>query len=248
MRNLVYDVQRYYRLVAPFLSAELAQRGDAALWRELGQAHAGGSILEIGCGCGRVTELLAQAVGWVVGIDLSPELLAQAQHRLAGSQTALVLADVRRLALRHQFDLIVAPDDPFSHLLTDADRQQAFSSVAAQLAPGGRFVLDALWFPPNRPADGVAQDITVEGRVVHLTERWRCDAVSHRCLAEFHYRDSGQATRAHFEARYWTPTELRSRLSATGLRSTAWWGSYDRQPWDEQRSQHLIVEALRPPD
>src|SRR5437588_2758965 len=100
MRNLVYDVRRYYHAVAPFMDAELASRGDAGLWRDVGREHAGGTILELGCGSGRVTELLAEGGADVVGIDVCPELLAMAQPRLAGKAVQLVLSDMRALPFR----------------------------------------------------------------------------------------------------------------------------------------------------
>ncbi|HVA26019.1 MAG TPA: class I SAM-dependent methyltransferase [Chloroflexota bacterium] len=244
MRNLVYDVQRYYRTVAPFMEAELAGRGDEALWRQVGRQYRAGRILEIGCGGGRVTAMLAQAGARVLGIDLSPELLRLAQPRLAGASASLLLADVRQLALRTKFEAIVAPDDPFSHLTSSADRDRALRSVAAHLAPEGRFLLDALWFPDGKAGKVDAHDMIVDGRLIHVTEHWRCNSRTHRCATEYNY-DSGAGEPAHarFEARYWTPPELCQRFERAGLRITQRWGSYDGQPWDERRSGRLVVEA-----
>jgi len=44
---------------------------------------------------------------------------------------------------RSQFEAIVAPDDPFSHLTSSDDRDRALCSVVQHLAPDGVFVLDA---------------------------------------------------------------------------------------------------------
>lgn len=266
MRNLVYDVRRYYHTVAPFLEAELAGRGDGRLWRRIGRDHAAGTILELGCGSGRVTELLASSGARVAGIDVCPELLELASRRLwstAGFQRAdpkprtqnpepnvqLVLMDMRELAFRARFDAVVAPDDPFSHLLAGADRDRALASLARLLLPGGRLILDALWFRPEdegRMGAGllVDHDIVRDGGQLRVTERWQCDPRSHRCSTEFQYsQDAGEPTSARFEARYWTAAELRRRLAAACLRITATWGGFDRELWDEQRSTHLIVEA-----
>ena len=238
MQGLVYDVQRYYRAVAPFMAAELANRGDAALWRAVGRRFRGGRILEIGCGGGRVTALLAEAGADVTGIDLSPELLAQA--RSGRTPARLILADVRRLALRARFDAIVAPDDPFSHLTNSVDRQAALDAVAAHLAPKGVFLLDALWFAPGAKD----RDVVRDGELLHVTERWRCNRRTHRCSTDYAYQSSaGELIEAHFEARYWTAAELAERCACAGLRITGRWGGYDGEPWDERHSQHLVVEA-----
>src|SRR5581483_280221 len=164
--RLQADVRRYYETVAHFMDAELLDRGDEELWRRIGGEHAGGSILEIGCGSGRVTELLASAGATVVGIDLSPELLRLARERLARrGNVRLLIEDMRALALRCRFDAIVAPDDPFSHLTSDEDRDRALACVAAHLTPGGVFVLDALWFPAGARHGHVrTRDVELDGR------------------------------------------------------------------------------------
>ncbi|MFI5266410.1 MAG: class I SAM-dependent methyltransferase [Chloroflexota bacterium] len=246
MRNLVYDVQRYYRTVAPFMEAELADRGDEALWREVGRQHREGRVLEIGCGSGRVTATLAEAGARVLGIDVSPELLRQAQQALAGTSASLLLADARQLALRAEFQAIVAPDDPFSHLTSDRDRDRALRSVSRHLAPGGVFVLDALWFPAGKAGKVVGYDLTVNGNLVHVTEHWRCNQRTHRCATEYDYdTGAGEPAHARFEARYWTPEELYERFTRAGLRIAHRWGSYNGHPWDEQHSERLVVQAQR---
>lgn len=254
--RLQAEVRRYYRTVSEFMDAELEDRGDEDLWRGVGREHAGGSILEVGCGSGRVTELLAAHGARVVGIDLSPELLGRAGKRLDGcGKVQLLIADMRELALRTKFDAIVAADDPFSHLTADEDRDRAMTALASHLARDGRLLIDALWFPRAQERQGTAaggrvlsHDMAIHGRPMHVTERWQCDAATHRCSANFEYAYvGGQSTAIHaqFEARYWSPEELRSRLAAAGLTVSGWWGSYNGESWDAQRSQHLIAEARR---
>ncbi len=246
----MYDVQRYYRTVAPYIDAELAHRGDEPFWCALGCRYRAGSILELGCGSGRVTALLAAAGARVTGIDVSPDLLARARAQVEGLPVSLLLADMRRLPFRARFDLVVAPDDPFSHLLSDADRLAALRMVAAHLADGGRFVLDALWFSPDRERRGAspqgftaAHDLEAGGRTVRVTEHWTCSAETHRCSAEYDYDgDAGRPAHAAFEARYWTSNELDAFLAAAGLRPLRRWGDYDRRAW-APRSPRLVVEA-----
>jgi SAM-dependent methyltransferase len=248
------EIAAYYRTVAPYYDHELVERGDEALWSALGREHAGDWVLELGAGTGRATARLAGAGASVVGLDLSAEMLARGRERLAGRDGVhLVQADMRAFAFRRRFDLVVAADDPFSHLTADRDRDRALWCAAAALAPGGRFVLDALWFPDSelaRLAVGRRSErsLPFHGRTLRVCELWRRDGGGPICRAEYTYRLDGRiVARAAFRARAWTRDELERRLSRAGLAAEQWWGEYDRRPWNESSSERLVVVAVRSP-
>lgn len=63
---------------------------------------AGGTVVDVGCGTGRALIALRAAVGptgRVLGVDITPEMLAVAAGRAAALPASLVLADARRLPL-----------------------------------------------------------------------------------------------------------------------------------------------------
>jgi hypothetical protein len=70
------DVEAYYRTTAAFYDAELADRRDLGFWRWIAERHRGGRHLELGCGSGRVTAVLAVAVR---------ELIVEARRPLTGA-------------------------------------------------------------------------------------------------------------------------------------------------------------------
>jgi trans-aconitate 2-methyltransferase len=74
----------------------------------------GMDVLEIGCGVGTQTELIAKTLkgsGSLVAIDLSPRSIDLARQRLVGqSHVQLLAADVLELELDRRFDVIVMPD------------------------------------------------------------------------------------------------------------------------------------------
>ena len=246
------DVRDYYHTIAPFITAELADRGDEPFWRYLGRLRKGGRFLEIGAGTGRVTALLAPYAREVVAMDLSPDMLRLARKRLADHENARVLrADMRTLELGECFDLVVAADDPFSHLTSRPDRLAALEAVARHLCPRGRFVLDALWLSPaEKRLAGEGGGRTSERVVPHqqhelrIRERWRCNPRTPTGRAAYeYYVDDHLAARADFRARYWTLEELDDLFGQAGLRITRRWGGYDRRRWYPRRSRQLIVEA-----
>jgi SAM-dependent methyltransferase len=104
------------------------------------------TVLDAGCGMGRVAiELWRRGVD-VVGVDLDPDLLDRARRRAPSLQW--VHGDVCSLALERSFDVVVMAGNvmPF---VEPADRPGAVQACARHLDPGGRLVigatLDAGW-------------------------------------------------------------------------------------------------------
>ncbi|HSN86543.1 MAG TPA: class I SAM-dependent methyltransferase [Thermoanaerobaculia bacterium] len=241
-------VREYYHRVLPFFDRELADRGDGELWAWAASAPPGCRVLEIGAGTGRATASLARTAGRVVAFDLAPEMIAVARRRLRDrSNVSLFVADMREIGLRVLFDLVVAVDDPFVHLTEDGDRDRAFTAATRHLLPGGRFLLDAAWFSPEkRHAAGEPGGLVLErsaGKGLEVRETWRCDPEARLCSTSFEYRLEGQKVeRASFSARLWSREELEHRARAAGLQIAHLWGDYDRRPWDRETSPRLIAE------
>jgi SAM-dependent methyltransferase len=244
------EVREYYHRILPFYEAELKDRGDGDFWTWAAGEPAGCWVLEPGSGTGRATRFLARSAGRVVSFDLTPEMVAVARRRFEDQPHVLVLvADLRDVRLAERFDLVAAVDDPFVHLTEDSDRERAFSTIAEHLAPGGRFLLDAAWLPPERrhtaEGEGLVETHEAEGGLT-VREAWSCEAGSRLCTTSFEYRVDGRLeAKASFPARLWSREELEERARAAGLAITRTWGDYDRRPWDRGSSPRLIVEMRR---
>jgi SAM-dependent methyltransferase len=118
-----------------------AYAADLALWEEFA-AQAGGPVLELGAGTGRVALELAGHGHQVVALDESPDLLAVLSERAAadGLEVETVVADARTFSLDRRFPMILAPMQ-FAHIVGGpGPRAEMFHSVAAHLDPGGTFV------------------------------------------------------------------------------------------------------------
>ena len=84
-------------------------RADLPLWRELAEA-AGGPVLDVGAGTGRVALDLARRGHDVTALDLDPGLLAQLAVRGEGLPVRTAQADARDFDLGRRFALILVPD------------------------------------------------------------------------------------------------------------------------------------------
>lgn len=110
--------------------------------------------LDIGCGNGRHSELLADLAGQTIGIDASPALLRIAERRVAGpTAVALCLGDAVGLPVRtNAIDLAVFIAT-IHHLPTREDRLASLAELARVLGADGRALISAWSTAHDRFAD-----------------------------------------------------------------------------------------------
>ena len=110
--------------------------------------QAGGPVLELGCGSGRVLIPTARAGIEITGLDLSPRMLAICRENLAAeplevqSRVHLLEGSMTAFDLGRAFPLITIPFRPFQHLLTLEDQLACLTCIRRHLAPDGRLVFD----------------------------------------------------------------------------------------------------------
>ena len=128
----------FYDLVT---DADPSLAGDVDLYAQL--AGEGRRVLELGTGTGRVAIGLAERGFAVVGLDLAPAMLAQAEAKRAdlpadiAARLTFVRGDLTSLALDRRFDAIFAPYFTLAHVQPSSGWKRAFAGIARHLAPGG---------------------------------------------------------------------------------------------------------------
>jgi SAM-dependent methyltransferase len=117
---------------------------------------AGGPIVELGVGTGRIAVPTAEAGVPVIGVDSSARMLEICRRRAAAAGVAalldLRLGDFRRPPVEERVPLVTCPFRSYLHLHGDEERVDALRAALELLEPGGRFVFDV--FAPS------AADIT----------------------------------------------------------------------------------------
>lgn len=132
----------YDRLMA---QANYPARADYLLRvfrRHAGKAPA--SLLDLACGTGTLTRLLAERGIEMIGVDASPDMLAQAREKTPPETDILwVCQDLRSLDLFGTAAGAVCTLDGVNHLTGEGDLAAFFGRLACFLDPGGLFVFDA---------------------------------------------------------------------------------------------------------
>jgi len=117
---------------------------DVSLYAGLA-GRAGGRVLELGCGNGRILlELLARGID-VVGADCSPRMLAELGHKALarGLAATTCLMDARVLGFAAAFRLVLCPYSLITYMTDNADALRMLAAIRDVLLPGGRVVIDA---------------------------------------------------------------------------------------------------------
>jgi SAM-dependent methyltransferase len=131
---------------------------DLGFYRDLIDP-ARGSVLELGCGTGRLTIPLLESGAHVVGLDIDPAMLHTARDHHAS--VPLLCADMCSFAFARPFAVVLAPYNCLQLLITSEGRRACVESVAASLAAGGVFAFEVRDF-----VDG-AQQVDVPAEVLH---------------------------------------------------------------------------------
>jgi hypothetical protein len=143
-----------------------AYAADLPLWRELA-AEAGGPVLELGAGTGRVSLDLATRGHEVWGLECEPAL-ARALRRRArqrGVRVCVHAGDARAFELHRRFALVIAPMQVVQLLGGSAGRRSMLAAIRRHLSRAGTFAA-ALADPlEGLPAEGALPPLPDVGEV-----------------------------------------------------------------------------------
>lgn len=113
-----------------------------AVWDKLGAKPK--TVIDLGCGTGSILLPLAKEGLDVIGVDLSPEMLAEADHKAMGEGLFLRLAcqDMTELELGEKVDCILSLCDCMNYLTEDGQLEDAFQSIAKHMKKESLFLFD----------------------------------------------------------------------------------------------------------
>jgi SAM-dependent methyltransferase len=169
------------------------------------------TVLDLGCGTGR---LLAELHGHGItgsGIDLQPSLIAWAQRTHPGLR--LSVGDLRTIRLGGTFDLVTCVGNTLSYLHTEADLAAAFDTIQAHSHPGTLLAIATLT-GTGRDTHGHHEITTSLGAAaVTTTSEWDPNTKILTTTRSWRF-DTGRAEHDTIRRRYWS-TELLSELAHT---------------------------------
>jgi SAM-dependent methyltransferase len=131
------------------------------------EGFAPASVLDAGCGTGRVGRELAHRGLDVVGVDIDPEMLATARRKAPGVDWRL--ADLATVDLSRSFEAIVMAGNVMI-FLEPGSEAAVVANMARHLGPGG-LLIAGFQLMPDRLSLARYDQIAIDGGLV-LAERW----------------------------------------------------------------------------
>lgn len=176
----------------------------------------GASILDLGCGTGRVAGPLVVLGHRVTGVDNGPAMIASLPPGVEG-----IVGDARTIRLGRRFGAVLLA----SHLVNDPEDGAAFAATAAaHLEPTGVVVGET--YPPGwDPSVSVGRETRMgDARI----ETVRASVVGDLLEADVRYGVDDLVWQQTFRARLLGEAGLRDLLAGAGLTFERW---LDRPGW-----------------
>lgn len=206
----------------------------------------GGRVLELGVGTGRIAVPLAERGFRVHGIDGSEAMLAELRERDPLGAVTTQLGDFTEEGTRRTFDTVTLVLNTFFVAITKEQQLSCLRLVRDQLAPGGRFVLEA--FDPAPYHHLEKPDVSMrhlDARAVML-DTLTVDRAQQLMLSTHTIIEGGAPeTREHL-LRYAFPFEIDLLAELSGLRLVERTEDWAGTPYTAASLRHVSVYERDP--
>jgi SAM-dependent methyltransferase len=214
---------------------------DATAVRCLAQLAAGGPVLELGVGTGRLALPLAARGLEVHGIDASEAMTERLRAKPGGAAIPVTIGDFADVGADGEFVLVFIAFNTFFVLLTADEQARCFANVASRLAPGGRFVIEAFVPDPSRFVRKHHVAISRLGAGVRLNVSGHDPQAQRVESLVIWVSGAGDVHTWPVRLRYSYPAELDAMAASAGMALEHRWTSWRKDPFDADSGSHVSV-------
>lgn len=151
------DIMQNYSVLAKYYDSFTQNDCDYESWSQylsnVARRHSVRTIADVACGTGKITALLEKAGYKLIGVDASPQMLAEASQKC---RALFVLQDMKSLRLPHPVDMAVVVNDGVNYLKPDC-LAPFFVNLAQNLVNGAPIVFDVS--SPYKLQDVIANNV-----------------------------------------------------------------------------------------
>jgi 2-polyprenyl-3-methyl-5-hydroxy-6-metoxy-1,4-benzoquinol methylase len=212
--------------------------------------QAGGAVLEVACGTGRITLPIAREGVDITGLDISRPMLELAARKAEAEGLAVTWLeqDCRDIRVPQPFSLIFSATNAMQHL-QDLDSIQAFyASARRALRSDGMLVLDV--FNPNiaKLSRSASERYLHKTMVDEQGRELRVEAASYYeaatqvlCFTLSYLRGEQCIQTKHVRMRCFFPEELLALCQLNGFEVVERYGDYERQGFSGNSPKQILL-------
>lgn len=202
----------------------------------------GASVLDAGCGPGRISVELALLGFNVTGVDIiQSELDAASESALdEGVELNLLNQDLRNFTAENKFDCAVNLYTSFGYCEDKQDDYKILGNIYDSLKPDGVFILESVSRETSiinftegeeffRSGIKVVTNFKVSGAWEGLRSAWTL------------FFPDGKKIEHEFVQRLYSAPELKEKLLKTGYKAVEVYGGYEKQPYDQNAATMVLV-------
>jgi SAM-dependent methyltransferase len=254
-----YEDQSFLAELYDFVP-DYAGRPDVDFYLDFSRS-AGGKILELGCGTGRILIPTAAAGCKITGLDISEYMLAKCREKLQSQpeevqkRVRLVHGTMTHFSLNETFSLITTPFRSFQHLVSVQEQLACLHCANKHLKKRGKLILDLFQVnlklisrdTPSEEKEDISKVELPDGRKLKRTGRI---AAFHRAeqyndIELFYYvtYSDGRVERLlhAFPFRYFFRYEVEHLLARCGFKVVDVFGNFDKSPLTDDSPEMIFV-------
>lgn len=205
-----------------------------------------GIVLDMGCGTGNVTELLAESGYDMIGIDNSEDMLSIAMEKAADKELSILylLQDMRGFELYGTVAAAVSICDSINYILEYDELVETFRLVNNYLDPDGLFIFDLTTEAKYiKIKDAVIAENHEEGSFIWENTYFTDEKINQYDLTIFEKVEDDLYERhqeTHMQ-RVYSIEEIKSALNAAGLKFEACYDAFTHNEPNEDSERIYVV-------
>ena len=205
----------------------------------LAELARGGSALELGVGTGRLALPLTRQGVHVHGIELSEPMVARLRAQPGADQLGVTIGDFATTTVGGMFRVAFLVRNTITNLTSQDEQVECFRTVAAQLEPGGCFVIENYIPQLQRLPPGETTRVFA-ATPEHLGFE-QYDIAAQIAVSHHYWVIDGQLETFSSPHRYLWPSELDLMAKIAGMNLRGRWGGWHREPFTSDSSTHISV-------
>ena len=249
-----FESENFWTQFAPIMfdDARWAEAPTVAQYvKDIAKLRDGDSVLDAGCGLGRISVELAALDLDVTGVDIIQSELDAAREsaEAEGVPLKLINHDLRTFHAPNQFDCAVNLYTSFGYCASVEEDMQILKNIADSVKPGGTFIMECtsretavMYWTPGEEFERAGYKVVTHFEVVGAWEGLKSQWTLYPADTDLSKSPASKPVVDHcFVQRLYPATFLRDKLIEFGFSDTRVYGDFDKSPYNEHARTMVLI-------